>query len=117
LLRIVANRALDGLRARRVRLAKTLDDEGQPPPVAEDEGVGRRLEREELAERLRRAIDDLPPDQKATFSLHAAGELTYGQIAEILGVPVGTVMSRLFHARRRLHAALSDLAPREGGAG
>jgi DNA-directed RNA polymerase specialized sigma24 family protein len=37
--------------------------------------------------------------------------MTYGQIAEAVGVPIGTVMSRLYHARRRLHGLLGDLAP------
>ena len=39
--------------------------------------------------------------------------MTYGQIAEVVGVPIGTVMSRLYHARRRLQDLLEDLAPRE----
>ncbi|MEW6254123.1 MAG: sigma-70 family RNA polymerase sigma factor, partial [Planctomycetota bacterium] len=67
-----------------------------------------------LAERLRRAIDALPPDQKAVFSLYATGEMTYGKIAEVLGIPIGTVMSRLYHARRRLHDMLPDLRPESG---
>ena len=37
--------------------------------------------------------------------------MTYGQIAEALGIPIGTVMSRIYHARRRLHEMLRDLAP------
>jgi RNA polymerase sigma-70 factor (ECF subfamily) len=37
--------------------------------------------------------------------------MTYGQIAEALDIPVGTVMSRLHHARQRLQATLADLAP------
>jgi DNA-directed RNA polymerase specialized sigma24 family protein len=35
--------------------------------------------------------------------------MTYAQIAEAVGVPIGTVMSRIFHARRRLHEMLPDL--------
>lgn len=117
LLRIVSNRALDVLRARKVRLAVPLDgsdeddlrrtsvaDNREPPP-------GRELEAQELGERLRRAIESLPPDQRAVFALYASGEMTYGQIAETLGIPIGTVMSRLYHARRRLHEMLPDLAP------
>ncbi len=117
LLRIVNNRALDLLRARKVRLAVSLDaEEGQarPEPVAvgADSAPGFRLEQRELAERLRQAIDALSPEQKAVFAMYATGELTYGQIAEALGIPIGTVMSRLFHARKRLHEMLPDLAPR-----
>lgn len=115
LLRIVTNRALDVLRARRVRLAVPLDaDEDEPVAVvaAGEAQPGQALEQRELAARLRAAIESLPPDQRAVFALYAAGELTYGQIAETLGIPVGTVMSRLYHARRRLHQMLADLAPR-----
>ena len=116
LLRIVTNRALDLLRARRVRLAIPLDgdDDAGALVAPADQAAGRPdepLARAELAERLARAMEGLPADQRAAFALHATGEMTYGQIAEVLGIPVGTVMSRLYHARRRLQAALADLAP------
>lgn len=116
LLRIVTNRALDLLRARKVRLAVPLDgDDDEPrfePAVAqENQRPEARLEQHELADRLQQAVESLPPEQRAVFALYATGEMTYGQIAEALGVPIGTVMSRLYHARRRLHKLLEDLAP------
>ncbi len=119
LLRIVSNRALDILRARKVRLAIPLDggdDEPRYEPATDDGAAlpGDELERGELAGRLRRAIEALPPDQRAVFALYATGDMTYGQIAEALGIPIGTVMSRLYHARRRLHEMLPDLAPATG---
>ena len=52
-----------------------------------------------------------PPDQRAVFALFASGELTYGEIARALGIPIGTVMSSLYHARRKLFELLPDLAP------
>ncbi len=114
LLRIVTNRALDLLRARRVRLAVSLDrDDDQRPLVPArpaESSAGARLERAELAAQLRRALEALPPDQRAVVALYAEGDMTYGQIAEVLGIPIGTVMSRLHHARLRLRAALPDLA-------
>lgn len=121
LLRIVSNRALDLLRSRKVRLAVSLDAGGEDDPRAQlpaPESHARpaaRMEARELATRLREAVDRLPPDQRAVFALYATGEMTYGQIAETLGVPVGTVMSRLYHARRRLHELLPDLAPQQHG--
>lgn len=119
LLRIVSNRALDLLRARRVRLSIPLDgddDDARLELAAPDaqNRPERGIEHRELAERLRRAIESLPPDQRAVFALYATGEMTYGQIAEALGIPIGTVMSRLYHARRRLHGMLPDLAPASG---
>jgi len=115
LLRIVSNRALDVLRARRVRLAASLDagpDDHATTPTPVDRGApapGDRIENAELAERLASAVEALPPDQRAVFALYATGELTYGEIAETLGVPIGTVMSRLYHARLRLKERLKDL--------
>jgi RNA polymerase sigma-70 factor, ECF subfamily len=122
LLRIVSNRALDALRARKVRLAVPIDAGDEDDPQVQlaapdtDTAPGRDLERRELAERLRRAIESLPPEQRAVFALYASGDMTYGQIAEAVGVPIGTVMSRLYHARRRLHETLPDLAPPAGPA-
>ena len=118
LLRIVTNRALDLLRARKVRLAVSLDggdDEarGAPAVSGAEQRPAAALQQRELAERLHQAIESLPPEQRAVFALSAEGEMTYGQIAEVVGVPIGTVMSRLYHARRRLQDLLEDLAPRE----
>lgn len=116
LLRIVSNRSLDLLRSRRVRLARSIesgseDDRGGIELPAHAPGVSEGLERGELAERLKRAIDSLPADQRSVFALYSSGDMTYGEIAEALGIPIGTVMSRLYHARRRLHEVLADLAP------
>jgi RNA polymerase sigma-70 factor, ECF subfamily len=118
LLRIATNRALDLLRWRKVRLGVSLetDDESGSPQLAAasfDDPAAPSLERRELADRLRSAVESLPLDQQAVFSLYATGDLTYGQIAVILEVPIGTVMSRLFHARRRLRELLPDLMPRQ----
>lgn len=118
LLRIVTNRSLDLLRARKVRLAVPIDGgDDDPAPAAASAGAatspGQQIEQRELGERLRHAIDALPPDQRAVFALYATGEMTYGQIAQLLGIPIGTVMSRLYHARRRLQQMLPELMPEE----
>ncbi len=117
LLRIVSNRALDVVRARRVRIAVPLDAPGEDGDARHEPASPRSdplqdIEAGELGERLRQAIERLPIEQRTVFALHASGDMTYGEIAEAVGVPVGTVMSRLFHARRKLHEWLSDLAPR-----
>lgn len=117
LLRIAANRALDVLRARKVRLATPLDagsDDGPRLSLADGLPANRPdagLEQHELAARLQAAIETLPLEQRTVFALYASGDLTYGNIAEVLGIPVGTVMSRLYHGRRRLAQLLPDLAP------
>lgn len=117
LLRIATNRALDLLRGRKVRLAISIDGGGEDdrgpvlPASGDDVRVGRAIEQKELADRLNSAVETLPADQRAVFALYATGDMTYGQIAEALGVPIGTVMSRLYHARKKLHGMLADLAP------
>jgi RNA polymerase sigma-70 factor (ECF subfamily) len=65
------------------------------------------------AEDLRRAIQELPTEFRETLVLREMEELSYRELAEITGVPVGTVMSRLARARQQLRRRL---AGRERGA-
>jgi RNA polymerase sigma factor (sigma-70 family) len=58
---------------------------------------------------VRQAIDDLPDDERAVVRLQHVDELSHAEIAERLGVPLGTVKSRSFRAHRRLAAALGHL--------
>ena len=60
---------------------------------------------------VRGAVADLPPDEQEVVRLQHFGELTHAEIAERLGVAVGTVKSRSFRAHKRLAAALGH--PRE----
>ncbi|HMC89308.1 MAG TPA: sigma factor-like helix-turn-helix DNA-binding protein, partial [Gemmataceae bacterium] len=46
--------------------------------------------------------------QRQTFVLHADGELTYREVADALGISIGTVMSRLYYARQKLRVFLSQ---------
>ncbi|MEC8192391.1 MAG: sigma-70 family RNA polymerase sigma factor [Myxococcota bacterium] len=57
------------------------------------------------------AVDTLPDDQKQVLVLRELEEMPYKEIAEILGIPEGTVMSRLYYARRRLQELLADHRP------
>lgn len=59
---------------------------------------------------IRQALDDLPPDERAVVKLSHLLGLTHAEIAERLGVPVGTVKSRSGRAHKRLAAALGHLA-------
>ncbi|MCH7924615.1 MAG: sigma-70 family RNA polymerase sigma factor [Planctomycetes bacterium] len=52
------------------------------------------------------ALAKLPDEQRAVLSLHYLDEMGVREIAEVLGVPEGTVKSRLHHARNRLKEAL-----------
>src|SRR5213076_1545384 len=57
----------------------------------------------------RRALDALPEHHRAIIMLSDLEGLSYREIAEVLGIPMGTVMSRLHNARKRLRAALGPL--------
>jgi len=106
ILRIVTNTALDWGRRRRHLIS--LQDEGFSPhdePTL-DEDPGRRVRQRELGEILQQALDRLSPTLKKTFVLFAELEMTYAEIAEVEGVPIGTVMSRIHAARTKLHSIL-----------
>ena len=70
----------------------------------------RGLIHEEVVE----AIDGLPDEFRDVLALSDLGDLRYKEIAEVLDIPVGTVKSRLFRARRLLQDRLRDYAVREG---
>lgn len=65
-------------------------------------------------EEILRAIDDLPEDYRTAVVLSDLEGLTYQEMAETMGVPVGTVKSRLFRGRRRLQRVLYDYAVEQG---
>ena len=58
----------------------------------------------------------LPDAHRAVFELAVLGELGYAEIGALLGIPVGTVKSRMFHAVRRLRAAWAEAHGTEGAA-
>jgi RNA polymerase sigma-70 factor (ECF subfamily) len=64
--------------------------------------------RKELASLLTRALDTLPLEQRVTFVLCEVEERTSREVAEITGVPEGTVRTRLHHAKKKLREELSQ---------
>ncbi len=67
--------------------------------------------RDAQAARVREALDRLPPRFREVIVLREIEELSYKEIADVTGVPVGTVMSRLARARARLQRVLGAGAP------
>ncbi|HEC23143.1 MAG TPA: RNA polymerase sigma factor [Chloroflexi bacterium] len=63
-------------------------------------------EQAELLQKIQEAIDALPFEQRAVIVLHYLNGLSVKEIAEVLECPVGTVKSRLHHARRKLRKQL-----------
>jgi RNA polymerase sigma-70 factor, ECF subfamily len=62
------------------------------------------------------ALADLPPTFREVVVLVDVGDFSYADAAEILGIPIGTVMSRLYRGRRALKRALADRTQEEGAA-
>lgn len=101
--RIVQTIWIDQIRARDVRKE---DAEVPEQRLGTDEPVRRVEARLALAE-VRRAVDRLPAEQRTTLMLVTVEGLSYREAAEVSGVPVGTVMSRLARARTALQQQLA----------
>ncbi|HYZ42320.1 MAG TPA: RNA polymerase sigma factor [Stellaceae bacterium] len=100
--RIVQTIWIDQIRARDVRKEGSEIAEER---LGSDEPVRRVEARLALAE-VRRAVDRLPPDQRMALLLVAVDGLSYKEAAEVVRVPVGTIMSRLARARIALQSQL-----------
>lgn len=72
------------------------------------------LDWEQVDDRLKRAIDDLPEPYRDVLLLWAVEGLKYREIADVLNVPLGTIMSRLYRARSILSEQLAELAAEAG---
>ena len=90
------------------RRQEPVDDAESPEPVDRDESESLAARRE-LAGVLGRALGSLSPEQRAVVELTYYYGLAYPEIAEIVGCPVNTVKTRMFHARRRLRELLPGL--------
>lgn len=112
LYRITVNASIDRLRRRRDEAS--LDEftqSGGTLPVAsrgERELPEETVVREDIARIVREAIEELPPNARATLILREYEQLSYKEIAEALDIPIGTVMSRLNYARQVLRRRLIE---------
>jgi RNA polymerase sigma-70 factor (ECF subfamily) len=119
LLRILTNLNIDRARARQRR------PQTQPMEEADyylynkiEEAAGQQLEEEQVVERLSQddvveALSGVPHDFRDVLVLVDIGDFTYQDAAQILDIPIGTVMSRLHRGRRALKAGLAERAVEE----
>jgi RNA polymerase sigma-70 factor (ECF subfamily) len=117
LLRIVRNRAMDLFRRRRIRRAESLDAGELPRQIADDRpGPEETTRRAELRRRVWSAVSELAPAKREILVLRDHHDLAYAEIANVLGIPIGTVMSRLHAARKALREVLvaDGFGPSEG---
>ena len=91
----------------RMRWPDPLEDQQFDNRVGNDAAPDAELERSRIRNALVDAMEGLSAEQRAVVDLTYFHDLGYREIAEILGCPVDTVKTRMFHARRRLRQALS----------
>lgn len=113
--RIVINLCLDQLRKLKRKRAESLEAieeesggiERQMPVIQVNPTEG--LERAELRVRLDRALGQLSAEHRSVLVLHEFEQMDYKEIAKQMKCSIGTVMSRLFYARRRMASLLAGL--------
>src|SRR5260221_5706154 len=123
--RIVTNLAIDFMRkpGRKetehddARAKLDAADEADFPFVSRIDGAEPLdvVHRQELGERLRVALDALPPYHRGVVLMREVEGMSYEEMAEAMKVSKGTIMSRLFHARQKLQKALADCYVEESG--
>lgn len=117
--RIVINLCLDQIRRQKRKRAESIEQldeelggvERQMPVVTVNPTAG--MERSELRKRIDEAMQKLSDAHRTVLILHEFEELEYKQIATVMGCSIGTVMSRLFYARRRMASLLAGLKREE----
>lgn len=105
---IAVRRSLDHLRKRRrwydrfLPFGKSDEDHPLIPEPVDPESTKNDDGRADRIAQVRRALDTLPPKQRAVLALRELEGLSYEEIGKVIKIPTGTVMSRLYHARRLL---------------
>ena len=115
LTRIVINLCLDQIRRRKRQRAESIEEmdeesggvERQMEPVITN--PTERLERGELRQRIDEAMKKLSHEHRTVLVLCEFEEMEYKEIAKVMECSIGTIMSRLFYARRKLASLLQDL--------
>lgn len=116
LYRIVMNLAIDHLRRRKTSRPVEYDDAVRRDVESDDTILARMLDqnprkaaiRRELVQKIDAALAELPDYHREVILLREIEGLSYEEMAEVLDVPKGTIMSRLFHARKKMQQALSE---------
>ena len=112
--RIVINLCLDKLRKQKRERAESIENleeesggvERQMPMVTPN--PTERLERSELRQRIDKALGQLSYEHRTVLILHEFEDLEYKEIAKRMQCSIGTVMSRLFYARRKMAALMAS---------
>jgi RNA polymerase sigma-70 factor, ECF subfamily len=104
-LSVVRHRAIDAFR-RDVRTSRNVSDEGIAEWLCEPTHTDAEVERRDQAQQVRAALGELPTEQRRVIELAYFGGFTHTQIADMLGLPVGTVKGRMRLALTKLRISL-----------
>ena len=104
----VHNRAIDAFRRDRIREGQNVSDEALADRLDSGERTDQEAERRDQARAVRSAMDGLPEDQRKVIELAYFGGFTHTEIAELLGLPSGTVKGRMRLALAKLRTSLED---------
>ncbi len=107
LLTLVHRRAVDVVRREHRRRAEPLDD----APIASGDSTDEAVEIREQRRAVQKALAQLPPEQREALELAYYGGLSQAELAERLGVPLGTIKSRMFTALAKLRDLLGEHQP------
>ena len=99
LLQIVRNAAYAAIAARQAKFTALLEEGNSIDPADDPLSA---LERKDGVRHLNECLAAMPPELRECLVLRELEELSYKEIAQVTGVPIGTVMSRLWRARRAL---------------
>lgn len=108
ILSMVHNRAIDLFRRESLRAARPLEEGGVAERLAAPELTEVEAERRAEADRVRRALQELPDEQRQVIELSYYGGFTHSQIAELLALPSGTVKGRMRLGLSKLRIALGE---------
>ena len=117
LYRIMNNVAIDWLRKKHIQGGQEFDDSialsdlepGSDLAPKSAPLPAKTMERQEVRQRIDAAIAKLSPEHRTVILLKEMEDLLYHEIAETVGCSIGTVMSRLFYARKKLQSLLRDV--------
>jgi RNA polymerase sigma-70 factor (ECF subfamily) len=104
----VHNRAIDAFRRDSAKSSLDVGDEGLAERLESGERTDREAERRDDARQVRTALKELPGDQRQVIELAYFGGFTHTQIAEMLGLPAGTVKGRMRLGLSKLRVSLAE---------
>jgi RNA polymerase sigma-70 factor (ECF subfamily) len=107
-LSVVRNRAIDAFRREDAKGGRDVGDEGAAERMPSPELTDTEVERRDEARQIRKALGELPPDQRQVIELAYFGGFSHSQIADLLALPSGTVKGRMRLGLTKMRLVLGE---------